>query len=210
MNKLQANEFKNLLELLGKYGLGDYYALYRSNKHVYFGKVGYIHGHLSIKDSNIFSNFNPNLFEPVWHEGLVGMVCYSVKYSWESLTYYGLQHCKIKPDFTSTRENALLAAENQYGDSIMGFQGSIYRGFKLLLENSFLPVILLHPIKSDNDELGLVVSDLRTVPLPIKLLIRINDMVVESIRKVDFYQVKSVDMSSTDFHKMFEQYEKKE
>lgn len=210
MKKPHADEFKRLLESLSRHGLGDYYALYRTNKHVYFGKVGYVHGHLAVKDTNIFSDFNPTLFEPVWHEGLVGMICFSSKFNWDSLTYYGLQHCRIKPDFTSTRENALLAAENQYGDSIMGFQGSIYRGFNLLLENSFLPVILLHPIKSDNDELGLVVSDLRTVPLPMKLLVRINDMVVKSIRKVNFYQVNTVDMSATDFDRLFDQYHKNE
>ena len=39
-----------------------------------------------------------------------------------------------KPDLDSTRGNNLIAAENEYGDCLIDFKGSIYRGFNLLLE----------------------------------------------------------------------------
>ncbi len=199
-----AKKYKELLELLCKQGLGSYYILHRAGTHIYFGKINYEKGHLVLRNSDILKDLKPELFEPVWHEGLVGMICASGKHEWESLSFYGLEHCTVKPDLGQTRGNALIAAQNQYGDSIMSFQGSIYRGFNLLLENSFLPVILLNPITSIEGERGLVVSDLRTVPIKIDLLIKLNDIVVKSIDNIQALQIDDIDMTDNDFHKYFD------
>ena len=199
-----AKKYKELLEQLCRYDLGRYLVLHKDKDHVYFGTVTYEKNHLVIQDSEMLNGLKPELFQPVWHDGLVGMICASKKHEWESLSYYGLEHCNIKPDLGQTRGNALIAAQNQYGDSIMSFQGSIYRGFNLLLENSFLPVILLSPIKSKEDEYGLIVTDLRTVPIDIKLLIKLNDMVYESIHNVQSFQINSVNLSDDDFHRYFD------
>jgi hypothetical protein len=73
-----------------------------------------------------------------------------------------------------------------------------------LLDNSFLPVILLNPIKSKEDQFGLIVSDLRTVPMDIKLLIKLNDMVFKSIKNIQSFQINSVNLSDNDFHRYFD------
>lgn len=199
-----AKKYKDLLESLCKQGLGRYFILHKLEKHTYFGKINYDKGHLVLQDTHILKGLTPELFQPVWYEGLVGMICASGKHEWDSLTYYGLEHCKVKPDLGQTRGNALIAAQNQYGDSIMSFQGSIYRGFNLLLDNSFLPVVLLNPINSIEGEPGLVVSDLRTATMKIDLLIKLNDMVVKSVGKIEELEINTVDLSDDDFHKYFD------
>ncbi len=201
---MHADKFKKILNLLCENGLSDYYVLFRSSNHTSFGKIQFDKGHLALRDTGLLTGLNPEIFEPVWHQGLVGMICKSGQYEWDSLTYYGLEECQIKPDLGSTRGDLLIAAQNQYGESIVDFRGSIYRGFQLLLDNSFLPVILLNTIFSRNNEPGLIVSDLRTVPLNIKLLIKLNDLVVKSVEQYNTVSINDVDMSSTDFHKYFD------
>ena len=202
-----AKKFKQLLEKLCCYGLSNYYLLHRAGNHVYFGNVNFDKGHLVINDTDILADISPALFEPVWHGGLIGMICHSDKHDWDSLTFYGLEHCETKPDLDSTRGNNLIAAENEYGDSLINFKGSLYRGFDLLLENSFLPVILMMPIKSKNNEIGLMVADLRTAPLKIKILLKLNDMVTQSIQMSKVMKVDGVDMSTDEFQKYFNQYD---
>ena len=202
-----AKKFKMLLEKLCNYGLSKYYILHRADNHIYFGNINFEKGHLAIEDTGMLSDFNPELFEPVWHGGLMGMVCQSNSKDWENLTFYGLEYCETKPDLSSTRGNSLIAAENVYGDTLIDFQGSIYRGFDLLLENSFLPVILLTPMKSTQGEIGLMVSDLRSAPMNIKILSKLNDMVTQSIQISKTMKVDDVDMSTEEFEKYFSTYD---
>ncbi len=202
-----AKNFKLLLEKLCLFGLGKYYVLHKVDNHVYFGNVSFDKGHLVVHDTDVLADMSPALFEPVWHGGLIGMICHSDEHDWDSLTFYGLEHCDNKPDLDSTRGNNLIAAENEYGDCLIDFKGSIYRGFNLLLENSFLPVILMRPIKSKNNEIGLMVADLRTAPMKIKTLLKLNDMVTQSIQMTKVMKVDDVDMSADEFHKYFDQYD---
>ncbi len=207
MNHMIAKNFKRLLEKLCCYGLSMYYVLHKSDDHVYFGNVSFDKGHLVVHDTGILADISPALFEPVWHGGLIGMICHSDKHNWDSLTFYGLEHCDTKPNLDSTRGNNLIAAENEYGDCLIDFQGSIYRGFDLLLENSFLPVVLMKPIKSKNNEIGLMVADLRTAPMKIKILLKLNDMVTQSIQMTKTMKVDDVDMSTEEFKKYFNTYD---
>lgn len=199
-------DIKTLLKTLTEYGLGNLYALHPTQHHVYFGNIKYEKGQLSVIDSGLLTNLNNDLFDPVWKEGLVGMVCKADNKTWDSLSFYGLDKCRINPSFGNTRGNALLAAQNQYGDSIIDFEGSVYRGFQLLLDNSFLPTVLINPVKSTNDDWGLAVADLRTVPLELDLLIKLNDTVVKSIAPYKTLSVGDIDLSESDFHKYFNGY----
>ena len=202
-----ANNFKQLLEELCNYGLNNYYILHKSDDHIYFGNINFEKGHMGIHDTGMLSDCSSALFKPVWNEGLIGMICHSDEYDWETPSFYGLEHCDVKPDLSSTRGNSLLAAENEYGDCLMNFKGSIFRGFDLLLVNNFLPVILMKPMKSRSGEIGLMVSDLRVAPMDIKLLIKLNDMVVQSIKINKVLKVDDVDMSAEEFHKYFAAYD---
>jgi hypothetical protein len=198
-----AKELKQILLKMCEYGLGNLYILHPTKTHVYFGNISFNKCHLSIIDTSLLKGLQADLFTPAANEGLVGMICWSENKTWESLTFYGLDKCQLTPDFSNTRGSAIIAAQNQYGDSIINFEGSVYRGFQLLLEHSFLPAIIIYPVKSKYNETGLAVTDLRTVPLDIKLLIKLNDTVVNSIEAYKTLAVDDLDLSKSDFHKYF-------
>jgi len=201
-----AKEFKSLLENLYNYGLCNYLILHKSNNHIYFGNLLFDKGNMSIHDTGLLKDLSPKLFAPVWNDGLIGMVSQTDKYKWDSLTFYGTEECDVPPNLGATRNTALASAENEYGDNLINFTGTIYRGFKLMLENSFLPVVLLKPIKSKSGEMGLVIADLRTAPLKIDLLITLNYMVVKSIEKFKVLNVDDVKMTDEEFAKHFGTY----
>jgi hypothetical protein len=203
---MTSNSFNQLLENLCNYGLGSYFILHKTDTHIYLGNLIFEKGKLGVKDTGKLAGLSPELFKPVWDEALIGMICHSDKYEWDSLTFYGIEKCEVKPDLTTTRNSVLSAAENEYGDNLINFAGTIYRGFELMLNNSFLPVILLNPVKTKEGELGLGVSDLRLAPMKIDLLINIHDMVVKSIDKYRVLNVDDVEMTSDDFQKYFGDY----
>ena len=201
-----SEDFKSLLEKLCNYGLDNYLILHKSGKHVYFGNLIFEKGNMDIHDTGLLNDLSPDLFAPVWNEGLIGMICQTDKHEWDSLTFYSTNECDVKSDLSSTRNSALAAAENEYGDNLTKFAGPVYRGFELMLENSFLPVILLKPVKSKSGELGIVVADLRTAPIKIDLLIKLNERVVKSIEKYKIMNVDDVEMTTEDFEKYFGAY----
>jgi hypothetical protein len=194
---------RRLLESLYKGGLGHHLVLYRTADRVYLGNLQYDRNRLVIKDTGHLSKIKPSTLDQCWNGGVIGMVCNTNTYAWESLTFYGLEECVIKPDLSKTRNGALVAAENQYGDRLIDFAGSIYRGFKLMMENYFLPVILLQTIQSRHGEAGLIVSDLRIVPMDLVLIRTLNDELTKIIEKYTLLDVNDVDISKADFDKMF-------
>ncbi len=202
--KMHANKYTELLEGLYHQGLSNYYVLHQAKDHLFFGNLEYEKGHLAIKDSGLLKGIKPSLFEPIWQDGIVGMICNSDKYNWESLTFLGLENCKLKPNLSQTRNNILIATENQDGESIIDFKGSIYRGLQLLLDNNFIPVILLNPVESRDGEQGLIVSDLHTAQIEIKLLLNIHDLIMKSVENYEVLQVDDLDVSASEFHKYFD------
>jgi hypothetical protein len=201
-----AKEFKGLLETLCNFGLGNYLILHKSSKHVFFGHLVFEKGNMGIHDTGLLNDLSPQLFAPVWDDGLIGMISQTDKHEWDSLTFYGTEECDVTPDLGATRNSALASAENEYGDNLINFTGTVYRGFELMLENSFLPVVLLKPIKSKSGDMGLVVADLRTAPMKIDLLIKLNEMVVKSIEKYRVLNVDDVEMTTEDFENYFGAY----
>jgi len=195
-----------LLKDLYEAGLGHHLVLHRTRERVFLGALKYEKGRLVIRDNGYMQNIKPATLDPCYDNGIIGMVCCSKKHEWESITYYGLEKTEIKQELSSTRNGALVAAENQYGDKLINFTGSIYRGFQLLLENHFLPVILLEAIVSRQGELGLMVCDLRTIPMDLKKISTLNDEVSRTIEKYTTLDIGDVNMSTDDFEEMFGKY----
>ena len=42
----------------------------------------------------------------------------------------------------------LAHLRNQYGDTLMGFVGSVYRGFKLMLDSNLIPIVVLDEVET--------------------------------------------------------------
>lgn len=187
-------------------GLGELLALHRTEDHIYLGNLALEKGRFIIRDQGYLLNFKPAQLAPCWDNGTVGMVSSTRGHEWESLTFYGLEHCNLPADLSSTRHGILAAAENQYGDKLNDFTGSIYRGYQLLLDNHFLPVVLLQAVNTKSGEQGMVISDLRAAPLSIPTIQNITDAVRKSVEKYLIHDVEDVEISEEKFRAMFQKY----
>jgi hypothetical protein len=197
---------KFILEYLVKQGLSEHLVLHIVDGKPCLGHILYDKNRLHLKDTGALVGINPKSLMPCWENGVVGMITPSRNREWESLTFLGVENCKIPIDLSATRHGVMGQVRNQYGDSLITFEGSIYRGFKLLLDNHFLPVILLHQIKSKKSIDGLAVADLRIAPMPIKTVLLINDMVAGVVDKKLSMSVEEADLDAGDFEKLFGSY----
>lgn len=195
-----------IIKELFRVGLGEHLVLHAKDGKVILGKIVYDKGKLLLKDHNLLSNYQAEYLKPCWDKGLIGMVCSPKNKEWESLSFYGLDNCQLPIDLESTRHGWLMAAQNQYGDRLINFVGSVYRGFSLLLDNHFLPVILLQKTNSRSGETGLAVSDLRAASMPLNTIQEIHDTVREELDVRLSLNVEDTDIETHDFKKLFEQF----
>jgi len=195
-----------IVEILFRYGLGEHLVLHIHKDEPILGKIVYEKDRLLLKDHSLLTGFKSEFLKPCWEKGLIGMICAPHNREWESLSFYGLEKCDLPVDLESTRYDNLTAAQNQYGERLVDFVGSVYRGFNLMLDNHFLPVILLQQTNSQSREIGLAVTDLRTAPMPINVIQKIHDIVRENIDVHLSLNVKDVNLESTDFETIFRQY----
>ena len=195
-----------IIEYLVKQGLSEHFVLHIVNGKPCLGHILYDKNKLHLKDTGVLAEVTPKILKPCWENGIVGMITPSKNRVWESLTFLGVENCKLPVDLSATRHGVMGSARNQHGDTLKTFEGSIYRGFKLLLENHFLPVVLLHQIKSKAAIDGLAVTDLRIAPMPIKSVLMINDMVSNVVDNKLSMGVEEGDLDAVDFEKMFGDY----
>jgi hypothetical protein len=195
-----------MIESLFKLGIGEYLFLHIKENKTVFGNLVYEKGRIYQRDNGLLSHLKPETLKPCWEKGLISMVCDSKTKDWENPTFYGLQNCELPEDLESTRHGFLIAAQNQYGEKLIDFSGSIYRGFDLMLQNNFLPVILLNKVKSKYGESGLTVTDLRTAPMQINLIQKINEILRVQIDEQLTLTVEDSSLDSSDFEDLFRQY----
>ena len=200
--------FTNLIRKLIEQGLGDFLVLHTAKGHVYLGNIVFEKGNFVIKDQGLLAGMKmePSLFAPCWESGFLGCIYYAENKEWDSLSFNGLEECKLPVDLSATRGNALALAENQYGDKLCDFVGSAYRGFQLMLDNHFLPVVLLKHVLTRTGESGLAVSDLRMVPMDISIISRLNNIVRNSVEKKLSYAVGDMEMNPDKFNELFGNY----
>jgi len=196
----------NLLQLFMLQGLGEFLILYPGERKTFLGKLSRANGKYVIQDEGYLTSIKADSLLPCWNNGILGAVCSKTDSPWDSLTFYGLEHCDLKVDLSKTAHLALQAAENQYGDHLVDFTGSIYRGFKLMLDNHFLPVILPTQIRMKSGEYGLVVSDLRSAPLPISIIQTVNNVVNAFIQKHLEVGVDDMEINPEQFDRIFHDY----
>lgn len=204
--KSQKKTLLNLVQPLFKRGLGEVLVLHVSGNTPLLGYLIYEKGRLVIRDEKYLSGIKASQLVPVWESGVLGMVCDTGSREWESLTYYGLEQCDLATDLSKTRHGALAAAENQYGDNLLDFVGSIYRGYQLMLDNHFLPVVMLRPQRGKDGTSGLAVCDMRAAPVPLSIIRIINGDVRKSVEKHLILEVEDVTLNADQFDTMFQNY----
>lgn len=206
-NRYIQDMLPKLIKKLFERGLGEHLVLHVADDDLILGYLVYDKGHVYLKDTKILGEFVPEQFLPCWESGTLGMVCWLRDCEWESLSFLGLEECAIPVDLSQTRHGVLVAAENQYGDRLIDFVGSIYRGFQLMLENHFLPVALLSGVKSRNGDDGLLVTDLRASPMDIKLIEKIHNLVYYRIQRHLAVEMNDeLQMSAEQFQNTFSEF----
>lgn len=194
------------IRVLYAQGLGELFVLHSKNDKPIMGQLYFEKGKLTLRDQGLVAGMTLNQVKPCWDNGLLGMLCSAKGQEWESMTFYGLEHCDLPQDLGKTRHGALVAAQNQYGESLINFVGSVYRGYQLMMEHHFLPVILMQELRSREGEVGLAVSDLRTVPMSISMIRKLNDIVFKSVEKQLTMEVDDKQVDQDEFERMFGDY----
>ena len=191
-----------LLDLYSR-GLGELLVMHHTDKEVLLGNIVMDKGKLTLKDLGVMKQISPSSVGVCWDLGIIGAVCNLPGEEWESMSYLGVDHCKFKVDLSSTRQGLLASGVGEYDESILDFKGSIYRGIKLALEAYLLPIVLLYPIKTDENVSGLAVADLKFASIPIDIIVKLNDLVRTSVDKKMGLELLDLDMDDDEFQKLF-------
>jgi len=173
--------FMNLTESLFRHGLSELPVLYTRANGTYLGYMVYEKGHLAFKDIGLFSCAEPNLTD--WNKYTLGMVCYREMLQWKSLSFYGIDYCRLSSNINRDLKISLTEAQNKFGDRLFDFVGSIYRAYKLFLDNEFLPVVLLQQIFSTNHCPGLGIGDLRAAHLPPDVITDAHKLLAQTLER---------------------------
>lgn len=200
-------KFINKIQLLFKQGLGSHYVLHKTNEHVYLGNIVYNRGRLVIRDQGYLSGVKPAQLAPCWEIGISGMICSSEEHEWESLSFYGLERCDLPVELSTSRHGALVAMENVHSERLLNFAGSVYRGYQLMLDHHFLPVILLNEIFSKTGKPGFVVSDLRVAPIDISIIRRMHYAVKKTVKPHLMLDFEEIMVNPEQFKKLFRDYQ---
>lgn len=149
---------------LFSHGLGEYPVLCKKIDNIYLGNMIFEKDHLFFKDRGVLTESDAIPDNYPWPDQILGMVCFRDTYRWQSLTFYGVDHCQLD-NIEPVHRGKLMEIKNQDQDRMSDFIGSVYRAYQILLEHGFLPVGLLHPVKTHNDEHGICICDLQSAGL---------------------------------------------
>ena len=176
-------KFMHLIDTLFRQGLGELPVFYTRVSGFYLGNMVYEKGKLYFKDKGLLAGIDQGVQPPDWDNYLVGMVCYRKLMQWESLSFYGLDYCRREDEGESALAETLKAMKNQYGDRLFDFIGSIYRAYNLMLDGGLTPVVLLQPIYSKSDGVGLAIGDLKSSPLGDYVTDEINQSIRHAVER---------------------------
>lgn len=152
------------INTLFSHGLGEYPVLCQKIDKFYLGNMIFEKGHIFFKDRGILTEADAIPDDYPWSDQILGMVCFRNAYKWQSLTFYGVDHCHLQ-DAEPVHREKLMAIKNEDSDRMADFIGSVYRAYQTLLGHGFLPVGLLHPVTTHNDEHGICICDLQSAGL---------------------------------------------
>lgn len=186
--------FMELVETLFRHGLGELPVFYRRVNGAYLGNMVYDKGHLFFKDRGVLGDVEDDQLDASLENHLIGMVCFKRLLKWESLTFFGIDYCS-HDDIDAELQQALMNVKDESGGRLFDFVGSIYRAYHTLLDEGFLPVVLLREVTSRSGDPGLAIADLRSLPLPFDAVERARSTIRAAVARQP--QLKLSDLEST-------------
>jgi hypothetical protein len=199
-----------LLPKLFLRGLGELLMLHLSGDRVLLGNIMVEKGKVVFKDRKFLSNVTPAQANACIDYGILGAICDLQGREWETMTFLGRQHCDISINLSETRSDLLKAARSKGGDTLIDFEGSWYRGFHLMLEYHFLPVVSMLPMPTTRSATGLAVCDLKMATVPLAELQKVHATLRMTVDKYVTFAVEDVDVDEEEFDKLFSGFIKRE
>ncbi len=199
-----------IFEQLFKRGLGELPMLRKKERAALLGNLVMDKGRLVFKDRGLLAGVSAADVAPCWDLGIIGAVADVSGKEWESLTFLGPDHCTIPVNLSSTRHNVLGRSIGAQGENLLAYTGSIYRGFKLMLDSNLLPLVLPLPIDTAEGVQGLAVTDFRFATVSLDVVRKANDLVRAAVDKHMTLSVEEVDIDDAEFDQMFAQYRQAE
>ena len=198
---------RELIASLFDRGLGELLVLSVSDQAVTLGQLARDKGKLVLKDRGYLKGkTTPQQVEPCWDIGVMGALCHQSGHDWESLTFVGTDYCVSNEDLTSSRMGMMKAARNQFDENLLDFCGSFYRGFQLMLDSHFLPVVLPHAVPLKDGKTGLAVSNLRVAGVPMEALYAVHDHLQKIIEPHLSLEAEDVFVDDDEFSSLFGKY----
>jgi hypothetical protein len=187
-------------------GLGELLMIRNRGTQVMLGNLVMDKGALTFKDRGLLRDVEPARVAPCWDIGITGAICNLPDKDWDSLSYLGPDLCHIPVNLSTTRHRLLRSVVNLAGEDMITFQGSAYRGFKMLLDAHLLPVVLPLVIETHSGVLGLAVTDFRYASVPLETVLAVNDAVRASVERQVCLTVEDFEVSAEEFGSLFSGY----
>ena len=189
-------------EMFGQ-GLEELLILHRTETRVYLGPLVLNNGRVSVKDARLLPGIKVSDVDPCFDNGFLGCVTHSLGKGGDCLSFHGMELCNLPVSLSSTAHSTLASAGNEYGENLSDFMGSVYRGFKLMLDNQFIPVLLLRNIHTHTGESGMAVTDLRMMSMDVSMIRNLNHVVRESVEKHLSSGLDDVEIQDDQFAELF-------
>ncbi len=201
--KAAKKSFLEVIQKMFEQDLGELLVLHRTDTKVYLGPLVLHKGKITVKDAGLLPDIKVIDLDPCFDNGFIGCVSHSEGQEWDSLTFHGMELCDLPVSLSSTAHSTLASAGNEYGENLTDFQGSVYRGFKLMLDNHFIPVLLLRHIQTHTGESGMAVTDLRMMLMEITMIRNLNNVVRETVEEHLTSGVDDVEIQDDQFEELF-------
>ncbi len=201
--KAAKKSFLEVIQKMFEQDLGELLVLHRTDTRVYLGQLLLDKGKITVKDTGLVPDIKVSDLDPCFDNGFIGCVSHSEGQEWDSLTFHGMELCDLPVSLSSTAHSTLASAGNEYGENLTDFQGSVYRGFKLMLDNHFIPVLLLRHIQTHTGESGMAVTDLRMMLMEITMIRNLNNVVRETVEEHLTSGVDDVEIQDDQFEELF-------
>lgn len=201
--KAAKKSFLEVIQKMFEQDLGELLVLHRTDTRVYLGSLVLDKGKITVKDAGLLPDIKVSDLDPCFDNGFIGCVSHSEGQEWDSLTFHGMELCDLPVSLSSTAHSTLASAGNEYGENLTDFQGSVYRGFKLMLDNHFIPVLLLRHIQTHTGESGMAVTDLRMMLMEITMIRNLNNVVRETVEEHLTSGVDDVEIQDDQFEELF-------
>jgi hypothetical protein len=187
-------------------GLGELPILRNKDTRVLLGNLVMDKGALVFRDRDTLAGVSVADVAPCWDLGLIGAVADIRGKEWDSLSFLGPELCKIPVNLSSTRHNVLRRVAPTGDEDVFTFFGSVYRGFKMMLDSNLLPLILPLPIETQDGVIGLAVTDFRYATVSLDLLRQVNDLMRVAVDRQLTLSVEEVDVDDAEFNELFAQF----